>query len=123
MPVPDTIRPSSSAAPPACGSSSPKAVRRSVRSRISAFRSITTGSSLVRYCCSLPTESPKRRTPTINFIPERLAKALATAATVDAQHVVAAVIDDVSRFVGDAEQADDMTVLALRRVGAAATGP
>ncbi|HJY49350.1 MAG TPA: CHASE2 domain-containing protein [Stellaceae bacterium] len=54
---------------------------------------------------------------------ERLAKALATAATVDAQHVVAAVIDDVSRFVGDAEQADDMTVLALRRVGAAATGP
>ena len=54
---------------------------------------------------------------------ERLAKALATAATVDAQHVVAAVIDDVSRFVGDAEQADDMTVLALRRVGGAATGP
>jgi adenylate cyclase len=50
---------------------------------------------------------------------ERLAKALATAATVDAQHVVAAVIDDVSRFVGGAEQADDMTVLALRRVGAA----
>ena len=52
---------------------------------------------------------------------ERLAKALATATTVDAQHVVAAVIDDVSRFVGGAEQADDMTVLALRRVGAAAT--
>ena len=39
---------------------------------------------------------------------------------IDAQHVVAAVIDDVSRFVGAAEQADDMTVLALRRVGAAA---
>ena len=49
---------------------------------------------------------------------DRLAKALAAAATVDAQHVVAAVIDDVSRFVGGAEQADDMTVLALRRVGA-----
>ncbi len=52
---------------------------------------------------------------------DRLAKALAAAATVDAQHVVAAVIDDVSRFVGGAEQADDMTVLALRRVGAVAT--
>jgi serine phosphatase RsbU (regulator of sigma subunit)/CHASE2 domain-containing sensor protein len=51
---------------------------------------------------------------------ERLAKALATAPTADAQHVVAAVIDDVSRFVGGAEQADDMTVLALRRVGVAA---
>ncbi len=52
---------------------------------------------------------------------DRLAKALATAAVVDAQHVVAAVIDDVVRFVGGAEQADDMTLLALRRVGAAAT--
>ena len=52
---------------------------------------------------------------------DRLAKVLAAAATVDAQHVVAAVIDDVVRFVGGAEQADDMTVLALRRVGAAAT--
>jgi sigma-B regulation protein RsbU (phosphoserine phosphatase) len=52
---------------------------------------------------------------------DRLAKALATAAIVDAQHVVAAVIDDVVRFVGGAEQADDMTVLALRRVGGAAT--
>ncbi len=51
---------------------------------------------------------------------DRLAKALAAAATVDAQHVVAAVIDDVVRFVGGAEQADDMTVLALRRVGGAA---
>jgi serine phosphatase RsbU (regulator of sigma subunit) len=51
---------------------------------------------------------------------DRLAKALMTAATVDARHVVAAVIDDVNRFVGGAEQADDMTVLALRRVGAAA---
>ncbi|HEX9536456.1 MAG TPA: PP2C family protein-serine/threonine phosphatase [Stellaceae bacterium] len=52
---------------------------------------------------------------------DRLAKALATAAVVDARHVVAAVIDDVVRFVGGAEQADDMTVLALRRVGGAAT--
>ena len=51
----------------------------------------------------------------------RLTTALATAAVVDAQHVVAAVIDDVSRFVGGAEQADDMTLLALRRVGRAAT--
>jgi serine phosphatase RsbU (regulator of sigma subunit) len=52
---------------------------------------------------------------------DRLAKTLAAAAVVDARHVVAAVIDDVSRFVGGAEQADDMTVLALRRVGSAAT--
>ncbi len=52
---------------------------------------------------------------------DRLAKALARAAIVDAKHVVAAVIDDVSRFVGGAEQADDMTLLALRRVGGAVT--
>jgi adenylate cyclase len=52
---------------------------------------------------------------------DRLAKVLAAAATVDAQHVVAAVIDDVVRFVGGAEQADDMTVLALRRMGGAVT--
>jgi adenylate cyclase len=51
---------------------------------------------------------------------DRLARALATAAVVDAQHVVAAVIDDVSRFVGGAEQTDDMTLLALRRVGGGA---
>jgi serine phosphatase RsbU (regulator of sigma subunit) len=50
---------------------------------------------------------------------ERLTTALGKAPVVDAQHVVAAVIDDVSRFVGGAEQADDMTLLALRRVGAA----
>ena len=47
---------------------------------------------------------------------ERLTTALGRAPIVDAQHVVAAVIDDVSRFVGAAEQADDMTLLALRRV-------
>jgi len=35
---------------------------------------------------------------------------------VDAQSVIAAVIDDVGRFVGGAERADDMTLLALRRV-------
>jgi adenylate cyclase len=47
---------------------------------------------------------------------ERLTTALGKAPVVDAQLVVAAVIDDVSRFVGGAEQADDMTLLALRRV-------
>ena len=47
---------------------------------------------------------------------ERLTKALGKAPVVDAQSVVAAVIDDVSRFVGGGEQADDMTLLALRRV-------
>lgn len=47
---------------------------------------------------------------------ERLTTALRKAPVVDAQRIVAAVIDDVSRFVGGAEQADDMTLLALRRV-------
>jgi len=47
---------------------------------------------------------------------ERLAKALATARVSDARRVVTVVIDDVSRFIGDAEQADDMTLLAVRRV-------
>jgi len=51
---------------------------------------------------------------------ERLAMALVKAPVVDAQRVVAAVVDDVRRFVGGAEQADDMTLLALRRVVAAA---
>ena len=51
---------------------------------------------------------------------ERLAMALVKAPVVDAQCVVAAVVDDVRRFVGGAEQADDMTLLALRRVVAAA---
>ena len=50
---------------------------------------------------------------------ERLVRALAKAPVVDAQCVVAAVVDDVRRFVGGAEQADDMTILALRRVAAA----
>jgi serine phosphatase RsbU (regulator of sigma subunit) len=52
---------------------------------------------------------------------ERLAKALAAAQVFDAQRVVAAVIDDVSRFIGGAEQADDMTLLAVRRVAGLAT--
>ena len=47
---------------------------------------------------------------------ERLATALGRASVVDAQSVIAAVIDDVGRFVGGAERADDMTLLALRRV-------
>jgi adenylate cyclase len=51
---------------------------------------------------------------------ERLTTALGKAPVVDAQRVVAAVIDDVTRFVGGAEQADDMTLLALRRVASGA---
>jgi serine phosphatase RsbU (regulator of sigma subunit)/CHASE2 domain-containing sensor protein len=47
---------------------------------------------------------------------ERLTTALEKAPLVDAQGIVAAVIDDVGRFVGGAEQSDDMTLLALRRV-------
>ena len=54
---------------------------------------------------------------------ERLTTALGKAPVVDAHGVVVAVIEDVSSFVGGAEQADDMTLLALRRVGGAATSP
>jgi serine phosphatase RsbU (regulator of sigma subunit) len=49
---------------------------------------------------------------------ERLAGALAAAQVFEARRVVTAVIDDVSRFIGGAEQADDMTLLAVRRVAA-----
>jgi sigma-B regulation protein RsbU (phosphoserine phosphatase) len=51
---------------------------------------------------------------------ERLAKALANSPTVDAQGAVDAVLDDVHRFVGEAEQADDITLLAVRRAPCAA---
>jgi serine phosphatase RsbU (regulator of sigma subunit)/CHASE2 domain-containing sensor protein len=51
---------------------------------------------------------------------QRLTRALGKAPVVDAHGVVVAVIDDVSRFVGGAEQADDMTLLALRRVASRA---
>jgi sigma-B regulation protein RsbU (phosphoserine phosphatase) len=53
---------------------------------------------------------------------ERLAKVLATARVSDARGVVAAVIDDVNRFIGGAEQADDLTLLAVRWVVGIATG-
>jgi len=52
---------------------------------------------------------------------ERLAKILATVQVFDAKRVVTAVIDDVSRFIGGAEQADDITLLAVRRVASTAT--
>jgi len=45
----------------------------------------------------------------------RLANALAKLPPDDAQSIVAAVIADVRGFVGEAEQTDDVTVLALRR--------
>ena len=51
---------------------------------------------------------------------ERLTTALGKVPVLDAHGVVVAVIDDVSRFVGGAEQADDMTLLALRRVASRA---
>jgi serine phosphatase RsbU (regulator of sigma subunit)/CHASE2 domain-containing sensor protein len=47
---------------------------------------------------------------------KRLVEVLAHAPVADAERAVAAVIEDVGRFVGGAEQADDITVLALRRV-------
>jgi serine phosphatase RsbU (regulator of sigma subunit) len=34
--------------------------------------------------------------------------------------LVTAVIEDVRRFIGEAEQADDVTVLAVRRAGSVA---
>jgi adenylate cyclase len=51
---------------------------------------------------------------------ERLAKVLANTPLVDAERVVAVVIDDVRRFAGRVGQADDITLLAVRRVGNAA---
>jgi adenylate cyclase len=50
----------------------------------------------------------------------RLAAALAEAPTSSARNLVSAVIEDVVRFIGEAEQADDVTVLAVRRAGGAA---
>jgi adenylate cyclase len=47
---------------------------------------------------------------------KRLVEVLARAPVANAERAVAAVIEDVGRFVGGAEQADDITVLALRRV-------
>jgi serine phosphatase RsbU (regulator of sigma subunit)/CHASE2 domain-containing sensor protein len=47
---------------------------------------------------------------------ERLAKALGKVPALDARSVVAAVIDDLRRFVGKAGQADDITLLAVRWV-------
>ena len=47
---------------------------------------------------------------------KRLVEVLAHAPVANAEGAVAAVIEDVGRFVGGAEQADDITVLALRRV-------
>jgi adenylate cyclase len=52
---------------------------------------------------------------------ERLAKILANAQVFDAKRVVTAVIDDVNRFIGGAEQADDITLLAVRRMASTAT--
>ena len=50
---------------------------------------------------------------------ERLSALLATAPAETAESVVALVFDDVRRFAAGAEQADDITVLALRRIAAA----
>jgi sigma-B regulation protein RsbU (phosphoserine phosphatase) len=47
---------------------------------------------------------------------DRLAEALAKAPTNHARNLVEAMIDDIRNFVGQAEQADDVTVLALRLV-------
>ena len=46
---------------------------------------------------------------------DRLTEALANGPANDARNLVATVIDDVHRFIGGSEPADDVTVLALRR--------
>ncbi len=47
---------------------------------------------------------------------ERLAQVLANVPSIDPRIIVGAVIEDVRRFVGETEQSDDITLLALRRV-------
>jgi len=47
---------------------------------------------------------------------KRLEKMLVSLPVAEAQRLVAAVIDDLRRFIGEAEQADDITLMALRRV-------
>jgi adenylate cyclase len=47
---------------------------------------------------------------------KRLERMLASLPVAEAQRLVAAVIDDLRRFIGEAEQADDITLMALRRV-------
>jgi serine phosphatase RsbU (regulator of sigma subunit) len=47
---------------------------------------------------------------------KRLEKMLVSLPVGEAQRLVAAVIDDLRRFIGEAEQADDITLMALRRV-------
>jgi adenylate cyclase len=51
---------------------------------------------------------------------KRLVEVLARAPAGNAERAVAAVVEDVRRFVAGAEQADDITVLALRRVAGGA---
>ena len=46
---------------------------------------------------------------------ERLTALLQTVPVADAERVIAAVVADLRRFVGGAEQADDITLLAVRR--------
>jgi serine phosphatase RsbU (regulator of sigma subunit)/CHASE2 domain-containing sensor protein len=48
---------------------------------------------------------------------ERLAALLPAAPNGSADELVLSVFDDVRRFAGDAEQADDITLLGIRRVG------
>jgi serine phosphatase RsbU (regulator of sigma subunit)/CHASE2 domain-containing sensor protein len=57
-------------------------------------------------------QNPSRELYTLT----RLESMLAAVSVTKAEHVVAAVIEDVRRFVGRAKQTDDMTLLALRRV-------
>ncbi len=54
------------------------------------------------------------------YSPKRLVEVLARAPAGNAERAVAAVVEDVRRFVAGAEQADDITVLALRRVAGGA---
>ncbi len=50
------------------------------------------------------------------FQTERLAEVVQEHAAASAQHLIVAVLDEVSQFTNDAPQADDMTLLVIRRL-------
>lgn len=50
------------------------------------------------------------------FGEERLESTLATVTSYSCQQIIEAVRADVATFVGEAEQSDDITVLALKRI-------
>ena len=71
-----------------------------------------------RCCCSIPTALPRRKIRAGRFIPARgWSVCCASAPTTSAKAVVDFVRDDLRRFAAGAEQADDITLLAVRWIG------